>query len=248
MIKLFRKIRQNLLTEGKTTKYFKYAIGEIVLVVIGILLALQINVWNKEHTAKKQLKEIYKQIYKDLVIDTTQIGQIVSAYKEKDQRIQNILDKNIKKSFYDTITSLNYKDCSICFTESTNYYPIETITKGYKLLKDSGEISTTSKDSLPDYIDEFYTIGTSQIERQLKVIENITFENIKDFEHYSWYIDWAEGRYNKDFLTFIFESETYRKKLARYKLYYKRNYIRSLRNYKEYAGEILNLIELELEK
>jgi hypothetical protein len=47
MIKFFRKIRQNLLTEGKTSKYFKYAIGEIILVVIGILIALQINNWNE---------------------------------------------------------------------------------------------------------------------------------------------------------------------------------------------------------
>ncbi len=45
MIKLFRNIRQNLLNEGKTTKYFKYAIGEIILVVIGILIALSINNW-----------------------------------------------------------------------------------------------------------------------------------------------------------------------------------------------------------
>jgi len=43
MIKFFRKIRQNLLNEGKTTHYFKYAVGEIVLVVIGIIIALQIN-------------------------------------------------------------------------------------------------------------------------------------------------------------------------------------------------------------
>ena len=47
MIKFFRKIRQNLLSEGKTGKYLKYAIGEIVLVMIGILLALQINNWNE---------------------------------------------------------------------------------------------------------------------------------------------------------------------------------------------------------
>ncbi|MFT7329977.1 MAG: hypothetical protein ACI848_000035 [Roseivirga sp.] len=46
MIKFFRKIRQNLLVENKTGKYFKYAIGEIMLVVIGILIALQINTWN----------------------------------------------------------------------------------------------------------------------------------------------------------------------------------------------------------
>ncbi len=47
MIKFFRNIRKTLLTEGKTSKYFKYAIGEIVLVVIGILIALQINNWNE---------------------------------------------------------------------------------------------------------------------------------------------------------------------------------------------------------
>ncbi len=46
MIKFFRKIRQNLLSEGKTGKYLKYAIGEIVLVVIGILIALSVNNWN----------------------------------------------------------------------------------------------------------------------------------------------------------------------------------------------------------
>lgn len=46
MIKFFRNIRQNLLAEGKTSKYLKYALGEIVLVVIGILIALSINTWN----------------------------------------------------------------------------------------------------------------------------------------------------------------------------------------------------------
>ena len=47
MIKLFRNIRKKLLSEGNTSKYLKYAIGEIVLVVIGILIALQINNWNE---------------------------------------------------------------------------------------------------------------------------------------------------------------------------------------------------------
>ena len=55
MIKFFRKIRQQLLIENKTGKYFKYAIGEIVLVVIGILIALQINNWNEAR--KQNLKQ-----------------------------------------------------------------------------------------------------------------------------------------------------------------------------------------------
>ena len=53
MIKFFRRIRKNLIMETeKTGKYFKYAIGEIVLVMIGILLALQINNWNEKRITK----------------------------------------------------------------------------------------------------------------------------------------------------------------------------------------------------
>ncbi|MFT6046016.1 MAG: hypothetical protein ACI9WC_001721, partial [Arenicella sp.] len=48
MIRFFRKIRQNLIKENKVGKYLLYAIGEIVLVVIGILIALQINTWNED--------------------------------------------------------------------------------------------------------------------------------------------------------------------------------------------------------
>jgi len=73
MIKLFRNIRQKLLAEGKTTNYLKYAIGEIVLVVIGILIALSINNWNearKNHIEEiallNQLKSEFKSNLKQL--------------------------------------------------------------------------------------------------------------------------------------------------------------------------------------
>jgi hypothetical protein len=64
MIKFFRKIRQSLLSEGKMGKYFKYAIGEIILVVIGILIALQINNWNQNRINDKQEQQILFQLTK----------------------------------------------------------------------------------------------------------------------------------------------------------------------------------------
>ncbi|MDT0557843.1 DUF6090 family protein [Ichthyenterobacterium sp. W332] len=60
MIKFFRHIRKNLLMENKTGKYFKYAIGEIILVVIGILIALQINNWNESRNARNEEQIILK--------------------------------------------------------------------------------------------------------------------------------------------------------------------------------------------
>ena len=62
MIKFFKRIRQNLLLEGKTGKYLKYAIGEIVLVMIGILLALQVNNWNEKRKQGVKAQENYHQI------------------------------------------------------------------------------------------------------------------------------------------------------------------------------------------
>jgi hypothetical protein len=73
MIKFFRHIRQNLLMENKTDKpalpagrYFKYAIGEIVLVVIGILIALQINNWNNNRITANRESDYIKNITRDL--------------------------------------------------------------------------------------------------------------------------------------------------------------------------------------
>ena len=62
MIKFFRHIRQRLISEGKTGKYLKYAIGEIVLVVIGILIALQINNWNENRKDRIVEKEILTEL------------------------------------------------------------------------------------------------------------------------------------------------------------------------------------------
>ena len=66
MIKFFRKIRQNLLMENKTGKYLKYAIGEIILVVIGILIALQINNWNEKWKINSEIDLVFTALQSEL--------------------------------------------------------------------------------------------------------------------------------------------------------------------------------------
>jgi len=65
MIKFFRKIRQNMIKENKVSKYFLYAVGEIVLVVIGILIALSINNWNQDRILKIEEKGIVKNLHNE---------------------------------------------------------------------------------------------------------------------------------------------------------------------------------------
>jgi len=78
MIKFFRNIRKNLLNEGKTSKYLKYAIGEIVLVVIGILIALQINNWNEDRIERKEEQKIISNLNNEFEANLKALDSIIN--------------------------------------------------------------------------------------------------------------------------------------------------------------------------
>jgi hypothetical protein len=87
MLRFFRQIRQRLLTDNKFRKYLLYAVGEILLVVIGILIALQVNNWN-ETRKKKQLKASYEtSLINDLALDTLLLGKIIN---ENNRTVQSL--------------------------------------------------------------------------------------------------------------------------------------------------------------
>ena len=97
MIKFFRKIRQNLLMENKTGKYFKYAIGEIVLVMFGILLALQVSNWNDERVIKKNELKTLKQLNVDLksnFVELRGLDSLINLRAKAGKKILNHLAQN----------------------------------------------------------------------------------------------------------------------------------------------------------
>ncbi len=94
MIKFFRKIRQNLLSEGNTGKYVKYAVGEIVLVVIGILIALQINNWNEQQKAQAKELKILKELQTDLKSNKKRLNNKIEFF-EKTKRDGKIIEEHL---------------------------------------------------------------------------------------------------------------------------------------------------------
>ncbi|KAA3622356.1 MAG: hypothetical protein DWP94_08385 [Flavobacterium sp.] len=77
MIKFFRSIRRNLLAEGKTAKYLKYAIGEIVLVVVGILIALAINNSNQRHVIEQKEQVYLKGLKEEFETSKTKLSVLI---------------------------------------------------------------------------------------------------------------------------------------------------------------------------
>ncbi len=106
MIKFFKKIRQDLLSEGKIGKYLKYAIGEIILVVIGILIALSINNWNENQKTAIRETQIYLELKNDLLQTRNDVEETISNHKEilkvNQQLIFDIYNKKpyLKKQGY----------------------------------------------------------------------------------------------------------------------------------------------------
>jgi len=103
MIKFFRKIRQNLLSEGKTGKYLKYAIGEIILVVIGILIAIAINDAYNNAKNEAKIKVILAQIQEDIIADLKDSERILGIYLRKDSTARHILNDraSIENAFWE---------------------------------------------------------------------------------------------------------------------------------------------------
>jgi hypothetical protein len=144
MIKFFRKIRQQLLTENKFSKYLMYAIGEIVLVMIGILLALQVNNWNNENAERDREINILTEMIRNLNMN---VNQFSAEIVKQDSIIRNIdvIMNQIKNNipYHD---SLGYKYASVAWTEEFNY-----ANSAFETLKSTG-LDLVSSDSLRENI------------------------------------------------------------------------------------------------
>ena len=118
MIKFFRLIRQQLLSEGKTGKYFKYAIGEIILVVIGILIALGINNWNQNRKTEEQIKQFLISLKSDLRNDLIEIKAVTETQSMRYNRITEAIELSINPDLKKIILndSIKYYDPGSNFT------------------------------------------------------------------------------------------------------------------------------------
>ena len=82
VIKFFRRIRQKLLSENKFSRYLLYALGEIILVMIGILLALQVNTWNTEKNNREKEQLYLQSFYNDIQTNLNQLDRVIAKSTE----------------------------------------------------------------------------------------------------------------------------------------------------------------------
>ncbi len=82
MIKFFRTTRQSILKENRFSRYFLYAFGEIILVMVGILLALQVSTWNQERQARKKERVLLDELHLEFEANKVQLQEVVSHHEQ----------------------------------------------------------------------------------------------------------------------------------------------------------------------
>ncbi|MEA1786061.1 DUF6090 family protein [Arenibacter sp. GZD96] len=147
MIKFFRNIRKKLLQQNKVTRYLAYAIGEIILVVIGILIALQVNTWNEVKKNKVFENEILTQIKENLLQDKKALVTIAGNFEMAYNSSNKLIIVAHRNSFPDSIP--------YWLGHVAQFDRFQPITNSYEVLKSKG-LDIVSDTELRHQLGQYY--------------------------------------------------------------------------------------------
>tara|TARA_R110001606_G_scaffold388375_1_gene553643 strand:- start:1328 stop:2371 length:1044 start_codon:yes stop_codon:yes gene_type:complete len=206
MIKFFRKIRQNLLLENKTGKYLKYAIGEIALVVIGILIALQINNWNEERQNHNNTISIFKDIQEDLLNDIRETDRFLKLYANK----QDSISLKIIKGEYNQKDYLDSLNSNLPYI-GTFDYPLVISEQSFSALS-KNIIPSTYKTIIKD-LNSLYVEDKHFLNQELEELKSFTYNFQENLFNKHWFRELLYDENITKKATSYFSSEAYKSKI-----------------------------------
>jgi len=150
MIKFFRNIRKKLLQQGKTSNYLKYAIGEIVLVVVGILIALQINNWNEYRKDRIIERKLLIELNENLESNATRLKSDMQKELTSISIIEFVLNHlDNRRPYHDSL--------DVYFNKALFSPDIVLSTSGFESIKLKG-FQVVSKDTLRKSIRDLFEV------------------------------------------------------------------------------------------
>jgi len=196
MIKFFRKIRYNLMEQNKTGKYLKYAIGEIVLVMIGILLALQVNNWNEQRKLNNEEQHLLEDLLSEFNVnlENLKINMLINQNNQK--AVIDLLDMIQKKEIKENTNKLDS-----LFMVVFSYGSFNTTSGVLNEIINSGKLrvikDATLRNNLTQYsgkidnIEEDFIIRRDQMNFQLQPFYS-KYAPIKNGNRYMSFASWSE--------------------------------------------------------
>ena len=186
MIKFFRKIRQKLINENRVQKYLIYAIGEILLVFIGIMIALQVNNWNEKKAQDNKTLAIFNQIIDEMIIDIQVIQDANEFFIYKDSLI-DVYRKTDLKSIPKSSETVLSEDHLVDMIRT--FAPIEIHDRGFNLLTNHIDEVDEKYEKYVDELVYLYQDNKPLVDLYYDRLKTLLYEHrmykIKNFDWYS---------------------------------------------------------------
>jgi len=178
MISFFRKIRRGLLTDNKFNRYLVYAAGEILLVVIGILIALQINNWNENRKEQGKLNTSLTSMIANLEEDIENINQQIK-YNEIVLDAIDFAFKVISLPKYENTPSYSYADSVVAIANEKILLPTKTI---FNSMESGSQFQWITDQVLTESIYSYYGF-IDQVNNITKTNNKFVQDRIEQFIH-----------------------------------------------------------------
>ena len=161
MIKYFRKIRQNLLMENKTGKYLKYAIGEILLVIIGILIAVSINGWNEDRKLYNEEQSILKDLKQEMDLNLKTLEIVIEQHEKSLKAAEEIKELFDDRDAFNKMPAKTFSRLAFRMESNFTYDPQNGILNS---LINSGRLSLFSNKELKYLLASFKELTVDAFE------------------------------------------------------------------------------------
>ena len=224
MIKFFRKIRYDLIEKNKTGKYFKYAIGEIVLVVIGILIALSINNRNEVRKKEEKFERLLTIAQKELQENISEIDRVTPSYMRVDSLVFLFQNKLVNQEMLENRKFPLGLGYSRTKTSIQNDAYNNLINLDYELNKNQDSIIRLLKS---------INVAKKQVDDYYEYLgELISSELLNLAKTKGWYNQFIKREINKKMSKYFLTDSLYSNYLAHFSNYYFDNYVRKIQSIK----------------
>ena len=232
-----RKISK-LIQVDSLKKYLKYGLGEILLLVTGILIALQINNWNENRKAKNELHAILSTVHSDLNLDLKEAEMLIEHYEMRVQLLDTVFNRIHRKEAINNPASIGV---------NTSYNALVLNVRGFDLLKNYKAQNSIFSDSLIVSVNDFYnnvSTNNALVTELLNGSVEGTIEYYRD--HYDWYENFLAADITNEMVDEVFTNNISKNHVLHYKMIAEKNYLPMLRGFVAEGKELLARMNKQL--
>ena len=220
MMKLFRGMRALSLGQGNTSGYLKYAFGEIVFVVVGILMAFQIDTWNDQRKADLHARHLFEQIQSELVLNIENCNTVLNEYRGKDTVVHDILEGVVDRQ--------DYRDHLEYGLVLLTQREVEVSSEAFVNLVSSEDVFSKDQRSILLELKELYGNDKRYVDNLNEIATGNALDYHRQFKNeQTWYADlFMNFKVPEEMIDYCMEDPFYFNSVAHFQFIHLRNHVR----------------------